>query len=65
VGTFGECVLCGASVSSQRKSAHDRWHERLNEVLSLIISANGDREAVRAFNHFVVRGGQLADAIKL
>lgn len=60
-----ECVLCGASVSEGRAKAHELWHERLNEVLSLIIGATGDREAVREFNRFVSRGGQLVDAIDL
>jgi hypothetical protein len=60
-----ECVLCGASLSDARAKAHEVWHERLNEVLSLIIGATGDREAVREFNRFVVRGGQLAQTVEL
>ena len=60
-----ECVVCGATVSDARVEVHEMWHERLNEVLSLIISATGDRDAVREFNRFVVRGGQLVAAIEL
>jgi len=60
-----ECVLCGANLSDRRAKAHEVWHERLNEVLSLIISATGDRDAVREFNRFVVRGGQVTETIEL
>ena len=59
-----ECVLCGASVTDGAAALHERWHEQLNEVLSLLVE-NSDRESVRQFNRFVLRGGQRTEHIRL